>query len=86
VIPATGPLDTATEDLVRTLREDVIPAVAGSAADDVHVGRATASAIDSTSNIAERIPLLIAGVVAVSMQACHPLCSGGWPSRCRPDR
>ena len=67
VIPTTGPQDTATEDLVRTLREDVIPAVTGGAADEVHVGGATAAAIDSNSNIAERIPLLIAGVVALSM-------------------
>jgi putative drug exporter of the RND superfamily len=67
VIPTTGPQDTATEDLVRTLREDVIPAVTGGAADEVHVGGATAATIDSTSNIAERIPLLIAGVVALSM-------------------
>jgi RND superfamily putative drug exporter len=67
VIPATGPQDTATENLVRTLRVEVIPAVTGGAADQVHVGGATAAAIDSTSNIAERIPLLIAGVVALSM-------------------
>ncbi|HEY1345158.1 MAG TPA: MMPL family transporter [Streptosporangiaceae bacterium] len=67
VIPATGPQDTATENLVRTLREDVIPAVTGAAADRVHVGGATAAAIDSTSNIAGRIPLLIAGVVTLSM-------------------
>jgi putative drug exporter of the RND superfamily len=67
VIPATGPQDPATEDLVRTLREQVIPAVAGGAADQVHVGGATATAIDSTANIAGRIPLLIAGTVALSM-------------------
>jgi putative drug exporter of the RND superfamily len=67
VIPATGPQDTATADLVRTLRGDVIPAATGGAADQVHVGGATATAIDSTSNIAERIPLLIAGVVTLSM-------------------
>ena len=67
VIPATGPQDAATGDLVRTLRADVIPAATGGAADQVHVGGATAAAIDSTSNIAGRIPLLIAGVVALSM-------------------
>jgi RND superfamily putative drug exporter len=67
VIPTTGPQDTATENLVRTLREDVIPAVTSDAADQVHVGGATATAIDSSSNIAQRIPLLIAGVVALSM-------------------
>src|SRR5215468_6854312 len=67
VIPATGPQDTATGNLVRTLRQDVIPAVTGGAAGRVHVGGATAAAIDSTSNIAGRIPLLIAGVVVLSM-------------------
>src|SRR5262249_36252104 len=67
VIPATGPQDPATENLVRTLREDVIPAVTGGAADQVHVGGATATAIDSSANIARRIPLLTAGVVALSM-------------------
>jgi putative drug exporter of the RND superfamily len=67
VIPATGPQDTATENLVRTLRKDVIPAATGDAAHEVHVGGATATAIDSTTNIAKRIPLLIAGVVALSV-------------------
>ncbi|HKA68725.1 MAG TPA: MMPL family transporter [Actinomycetes bacterium] len=67
VIPATGPQDSATEDLVRTLRADVIPAATGGGEDRVHVGGATAIAIDSMSNIAGRIPLLIAGVVALSM-------------------
>jgi RND superfamily putative drug exporter len=45
----------------------VIPAMAGGAAGQVHVGGATAAAIDSTSNITGRIPLLIAGVVVLSM-------------------
>jgi putative drug exporter of the RND superfamily len=67
VIPTTGPQDAATEDLVRTLRDDVIPAATDGTASQVHVGGATALAIDSTSNIAERIPLLIVGVVALSM-------------------
>ncbi|HEV8527178.1 MAG TPA: MMPL family transporter [Actinomycetes bacterium] len=67
VIPTTGPQDTATEDLVRTLRDDVIPAATDGTGSQVHVGGATALAIDTTSNIAERIPLLIVGVVALSM-------------------
>jgi RND superfamily putative drug exporter len=67
VIPATGPQDKATEDLVRTLRDEVIPAATDGTGSQVHVGGATALAIDTTSNIAERIPLLIAGVVALSM-------------------
>ncbi len=67
VIPTTGPQDPATEDLVRTLRDDVIPAATDGTDGQVHVGGATALAIDTTSNIAERIPLLIVGVVALSM-------------------
>jgi len=67
VTPVTGPQDTRTEDLVRTLRTDVIPAtIAGSQA-EVHVGGATAVAIDSTANISSRIPILIAAVVLLSM-------------------
>ncbi|AUG82017.1 hypothetical protein CFP65_7436 [Kitasatospora sp. MMS16-BH015] len=66
VVPATGPQDTATKTLVRTLREQVLPTAAGPGA-RVHVGGATAAAIDSTENIARRIPLLVGGVVTVSM-------------------
>jgi len=67
VIPAEGPQDPATEDLVSTLREDVLPdAVAGDGL-TVHVGGVTATSIDSTHNIAKRIPLLIGGVVLLSM-------------------
>jgi putative drug exporter of the RND superfamily len=67
VIPATGPQDEATEDLVRTLRDDVVPAATAGTGLEVHVGGVTASAIDSTANIAQRLPLLIGGVVALSM-------------------
>jgi RND superfamily putative drug exporter len=64
-VPSTGPQATATEDLVRRLRDRVIPAHASGL--HVHVGGATATAIDSSDNIAGRIPLLIGGVVAMSM-------------------
>jgi len=67
VVPTTGPQDGATEDLVRTLRDDVIPAATEGTGADVHVGGVTATAIDTTSNIADRLPLLIGGVVALSM-------------------
>ncbi|MFF2040881.1 MMPL family transporter [Kitasatospora sp. NPDC058170] len=66
VVPDSGPQSTATKALVRDLREHVIPAAAGPGV-RVHVGGATASAIDSTDNIARRIPLLVGGVVTVSM-------------------
>jgi putative drug exporter of the RND superfamily len=67
VIPTTGPQDEATEDLVRTLRADVVPASTDGTSLEVHVGGVTATAIDSTANIAQRLPLLIGGVVALSM-------------------
>ncbi len=67
VIPAAGPQDPATEDLVSTLRDDVLPDAVADGDLTVHVGGVTATSIDSTHNIAKRIPLLIGGVVLLSM-------------------
>ena len=67
VIPAEGPQDPATEDLVSTLRDDVLPDAVANGDLTVHVGGVTATSIDSTHNIAKRIPLLIGGVVLLSM-------------------
>jgi len=67
VVPATGPQDEKTEDLVRRLRDTTIPAATDGTGTSVRVGGVTATSIDSTSNIARRIPLLIAGVVILSM-------------------
>jgi RND superfamily putative drug exporter len=66
VLPKTGPQDQRTKDLVERLRDTLPTAVAGTGA-VVHVGGVTATAIDSTANIARRIPLLIGGVVLLSM-------------------
>jgi putative drug exporter of the RND superfamily len=66
VVPTTGAQDPQTEDLVRTLRDDVIPpAVAGTGV-TAHVGGVTAGAIDTTDAIASKLPLLIGGVVLLS--------------------
>ncbi len=67
VVPTTGPQSQATQDLVRNLRDSVLPAATATSGLTVHVGGVTAAAIDSTSNIAKRIPLLIGGVVLLSM-------------------
>ena len=67
VIPTTGPQSPKTEALVRHLRSSVIPAATQGTGLGVHVGGVTAASIDSTSNIAKRIPLLIGGVVILSM-------------------
>ncbi|HEX7188542.1 MAG TPA: MMPL family transporter [Actinomycetes bacterium] len=67
VVPVNGPQSPATEDLVQTLRDTTLPDVTRGSGVDVHVGGVTATSIDSTENIAKRIPLLIGGVVLLSM-------------------
>jgi RND superfamily putative drug exporter len=67
VVPTTGPQDAATEDLVRTLRAEVIPAATEGTGAVVHVGGATAATIDVSASIVDRLALLIGGVVVVSM-------------------
>ncbi|HTY70966.1 MAG TPA: MMPL family transporter [Actinomycetes bacterium] len=67
VVPKTGPQAKATETLVHHLRDEVIPQATAGTGTTVHVGGVTAASIDSTANIAKRIPLLIAGVVLLSM-------------------
>ena len=63
VIPTTGPQDAGTEDLVHRLRDDTLKGVGAT----VYVGGVTATSIDSTENVAERLPLLVGGVVLLSM-------------------
>jgi len=67
VVPTTGPQEAATEDLVHTLRDDVIPAATEGTGTEVHVGGATAVTIDVSASITDRLALLIGGVVVVSM-------------------
>jgi RND superfamily putative drug exporter len=67
ILPTTGPQEAATEDLVKTLRDDVIPAATKGTGAEVHVGGATAATIDINTSIADRLALLIGGVVVVSM-------------------
>jgi putative drug exporter of the RND superfamily len=66
VVPTTGPQDEATESLVHTLRDEVLPgAVAGTGA-AASVGGNTAAFIDDSEDTASRLPLLIGGVVVLS--------------------
>jgi RND superfamily putative drug exporter len=67
VIPTTGPQDAETVDLVTMLRDDVLPRATDGTGVSVHVGGVTATSIDSSDNIAKRLPLLIGGVVLLSM-------------------
>ena len=65
--PTTGPQAKATADLVRRLREKILPPTVAGTSAAVHVGGSTAVDIDSTANIVRRLPLLIGGVVGLSM-------------------
>ncbi|WP_432192344.1 MMPL family transporter [Streptomyces sp. bgisy027] len=67
VTPTTGPQDDATEKLVNRLRDDTVPAATGGTGARVYVGGASARSIDSTADLARRIPYLITGVIVLSM-------------------
>ena len=58
VVPTTSPQDSATSDLVDTLRAE-LPA-------DVLVGGTTAAFVDQSELVSARLPLFIAGVVGLS--------------------
>jgi len=62
LIPATGPQDAATTDLVHRLRQDVIPA----SGLDAHVGGTTALDVDFADLMASRLPWFMAAVLAGS--------------------
>jgi putative drug exporter of the RND superfamily len=63
VIPEGSPTSSVTSDLVNAVRDEVIPA----SGMDAHVGGSTAQQLDLADLIAERLPLIIAVVVALSM-------------------
>ena len=67
VVPTTGPQDQATQDLVQLLRDDVVPQATEGTGTTVYVGGVSAALIDTTDDIASRIPLLIGGVVLLSV-------------------
>ena len=69
VTPSQGPASLETKALVSTLRNDTIPtALAGTSIDasQVSVGGQTATLIDLTDLINQRLPWFIGGVVAAS--------------------
>ncbi len=65
VMPTTKPQDDATTDLVKSLRGEVLDAVATNGA-QYWVSGATAGNIDAATRIGQRMPLLFAGVIGVS--------------------
>jgi len=65
-IPTTGPQDAATHETVERLRADVLPSVFAGSPAQAHVGGQTANFADVGARVNERLPVLIAAVLAMS--------------------
>ena len=67
VVPKTAPQDVATTDLVKRLRNTIIPrALPGSAISVAYVGGSTGAIIDFSNVLAKKLPLFIGVVVLVA--------------------
>jgi RND superfamily putative drug exporter len=66
VYPTTSPQSEATTELVTRLRENVIPAAEQKTGVDVFIGGATATQVDFSSVLGEKLPLFIGIVVFLS--------------------
>jgi RND superfamily putative drug exporter len=66
VFPSTAPQSEVTAELVRHLRDDVLPASLGSSGAVAHVGGQTASDIDFSTVLSERLPWFIGAVLVLS--------------------
>ncbi|MEU6375300.1 MMPL family transporter [Streptomyces sp. NPDC046909] len=66
VFPTTSPQDKATADTIARLRTDVLPTAIGHGPARAHVGGAAASLSDVGRRTSERLPVLVATVLAMS--------------------
>ena len=66
VVPKTAPDSVATEELVRRLRDDVLPPVAEKTETEIYLGGVTAAYIDLGDRIADRLPWFILMVIGLS--------------------
>jgi RND superfamily putative drug exporter len=64
--PTTGPQDRATRDTVQRLRTGVFPRVLDGSPAHAHVGGQTANFADVGARVNDRLPVLIAAVLALS--------------------
>ncbi|HEX5613987.1 MAG TPA: MMPL family transporter [Acidimicrobiia bacterium] len=64
--PTTGPQDPATENLVHTLRDEVVPAATAGTGAHVDIGGQTAMFVDESDYMSGRLPIFIAAVIALS--------------------
>lgn len=69
VIPATGPQDAATTDLLNTIRETTIPAWSDATGAKAYVGGATAVTADFTTVLAQALPTFLLVVVGLGFIA-----------------
>jgi putative drug exporter of the RND superfamily len=67
VAPSSSPQDEATEELLRIVRDEVVPATLGDTGIEVRVGGLTASFLDQNRTIADRLPWFIGAVVGISL-------------------
>ncbi|MGN6032659.1 MAG: MMPL family transporter [Thermomicrobiales bacterium] len=67
LIPVTAPQDKATEQLIKTLRDTVIPQAVGQSGLEVYVGGATATFADLATATSSRLPVYIALVAGLSI-------------------
>lgn len=67
VIPASGPREEETTDLVHRLRDDVIPAASDERIADVAVGGSTAAAVDFADYNVQRLPLFLTVVLGLAL-------------------
>ena len=65
-IPTTGPQDAVTHETVERLRAAVLPSVLAGSPARAHVGGQTANFADVGARVNERLPVLIAAVLAMS--------------------
>src|SRR5215203_4740999 len=66
VTPTTSPQDEATQDLVKRLRDEVVPETLEGTGVNVEIGGVTAALEDQSVYMVDRMPLFIAGVVGLS--------------------
>jgi putative drug exporter of the RND superfamily len=66
VFPETAPQDKDTEELVHTVRDDVVPAAVSGSTARVFVGGTTPSVVDFSEYTADRLPWFIAAVLVMS--------------------
>jgi len=64
--PTTSPQDKATADTIARLRTDVLPTAIGHGPARAHVGGAAASLSDVGQRTSQRLPVLVAAVLAMS--------------------